>query len=68
MVGAEIFTNGNGSTASGEQIVSPIVMSGMPLMAMMFPASADATCLRAKPSNSYNAVAFALRDTASGLW
>ena len=52
IVGAEIFTNGNASTASGAQIVSPMVMSGMPLMAMIFPASHEATCLRDRPSNS----------------
>ena len=42
-VGAEIFTKGSGSTQSGAQIVSPIVMSPMPDMAMMLPAVASVT-------------------------
>ncbi len=33
MVGAEILTNSMGSTQSGAQMVSPMVMSPMPLMA-----------------------------------
>ena len=52
MVGAEIFTNSMGSTASGAQMVSPMVTSPMPLMAMMLPAVDSVTGFRARPSNS----------------
>ena len=38
IVGALILTNGSGSTHSGAQIVSPIVMSPMPDRQMMLPA------------------------------
>ena len=51
MVGAEIFTNSMGSTASGAQMVSPMVISPMPLMAMMLPAVASVTGTRPRPSN-----------------
>ena len=51
MVGAEILTNSMGSTQSGAQMVSPMVMSPMPLMAMMLPASASVTGTLARPSN-----------------
>ena len=51
MVGAEIFTNSMGSGASGAQMVSPMVMSPMPLMAMMLPAVASVTGTRPRPSN-----------------
>ena len=51
-VGALIFTKGNASTQSGTQMVSPMVMSGMPLMAMMLPAVDSVTGFRARPSNS----------------
>ena len=51
MVGAEIFTNSMGSTASGAQMVSPMVTSPMPLMAMIFPAEASVTGARPRPSN-----------------
>ena len=51
MVGAEILTNSMGSTQEGAQMVSPMVMSPMPLMAMMFPAEASATGTRLRPSN-----------------
>ena len=51
-VGAEIFTKGRASTVSGAQMVSPMVTSGMPLMAMMFPAKASVTGFRPRPSNS----------------
>ena len=67
-VGALIFTKGNASTQSGTQMVSPMVMSGMPLMAMMLPAVDSVTGFRARPSNSSMAVAPALRSTASGSW
>ena len=52
MVGALIFTKGRASTQSGAQMVSPMVMSGMPLMAMMLPAVDSVTGFRARPSNS----------------
>ena len=51
MVGAEILTNSMGSTAEGSQIVSPMVMSPMPLMAMMLPAVASVTAAFPSPSN-----------------
>ena len=51
-VGAEIFTKGRASTQSGAQMVSPMVMSGIPLMAMILPAVASWMGLRASPSNS----------------
>ena len=51
MVGAEIFTNSMGSTASGAQMVSPMVTSPIPLMAMMLPAVASLTGTRPRPSN-----------------
>ena len=51
-VGALIFTKGSASTASGAQMVSPMVISGIPLMAMMLPAVDSLTAFRAKPSNS----------------
>src|SRR5699024_11815923 len=44
MVGAEIFTNSMGSMASGAQMVSPMVISPMPLMAMMLPEVGRASC------------------------
>ena len=49
-VGAEILTNSMGSTAAGSQMVSPMVMSPMPLMAMISPAAASVTGTRARPS------------------
>ena len=66
MVGAEIFTNSMGSTASGAQMVSPMVTSPMPLMAMMLPAVASCTGTLARPSNSYRAVALAFLAGESG--
>ena len=51
-VGAEIFTKGSASTVSGAQMVSPIVISPIPLMAMILPAEESATAFRANPSNS----------------
>ena len=66
MVGAEIFTNSMGSTQSGAQMVSPMVTSPMPLMAMMLPASASWTGTLDRPSNSYRAVALAFWGAASG--
>ena len=65
-VGAEIFTKGSGSTQSGAQIVSPIVMSPMPDMAMMLPAVASVTGTLPRPSNSYMLTAFAFLAGASG--
>ena len=41
MVGAEIFTKGRGSTQEVAQMVSPMVISGMPDRAMMLPAVAS---------------------------
>ena len=52
MVGAEILTNSMGSTAEGTQMVSPMVMSPMPLMAMMLPAVASVVGTLLRPSNS----------------
>ena len=52
IVGAEIFTNGSGSTAPTAQIVSPMVTSPMPLMAMILPAVASVTGTLARPLNS----------------
>ena len=52
MVGADIFTKGRGSGVSGSQIVSPMVMSDMPDMAMMLPAVDSVTGTRVSPSNS----------------
>ena len=52
MVGALILTNSRGSTAAGAQIVSPMVMSPMPDMAMMLPAVTSVTGTRFRPSNS----------------
>ena len=68
MVGAEIFTNSMGSTASGAQMVSPMVTSPMPLMAMMLPAVDSVTGTLPRPSNSYSAVALAFLGAASGSW
>ena len=51
-VGAEIFTKGRASTQPGAQMVSPMVMSPMPLMATMLPAEDSVTAFRARPSNS----------------
>ena len=52
MVGAEIFTKGRGSGAAAAQMVSPMVMSPMPLMAMIFPAEDSVTAFLLRPSNS----------------
>ena len=68
IVGAEIFTNSIGSTQVGAQIVSPMVMSPMPDMAMMLPASASVTGTRCRPSNSYMDTALAFLAGASGWW
>ena len=51
-VGAEIFTNGSGSTSSGAQIVRPMVMSEMPENATISPAEASCTGTFPSPSNS----------------
>ena len=66
MVGADIFTKGRGSTHSGAQMVSPMVMSPMPDMAMMLPASASVTGTRCRPWNSYMDTALAFLAGASG--
>ena len=50
-VGALIFTKGSGSAAPLAQTVSPMVISGMPLMAMILPAPASVTGTRFRPSN-----------------
>ena len=68
IVGAEIFTNSIGSTQLGAQIVSPMVMSPMPDMAMMLPASASVMGTRCRPSNSYMDTALAFLAGASGSW
>ena len=68
MVGAEIFTKGRGSAKPRAQTVSPMVISPMPLMAMMLPAPASVTGTRFRPSNWYRLTALALRVGASGLW
>ena len=68
IVGAEIFTNSIGSTQVGVQIVSPMVMSPIPDMAMMLPASACVTGTRCRPSNSYIDTALAFLAGASGWW
>ena len=67
MVGAEIFTKGRASAWPAAQMVSPMVMSPMPDMAMMFPAEASVTGTRARPSNWYRLTALALR-LCSGSW
>ena len=50
-VGAPILTNSIGSAKPRAQTVSPIVMSPMPLIAMMLPAPASVTGTRLRPSN-----------------
>ena len=50
-VGALIFTKSSGSAKPLAQIVSPMVMSPMPDMAMMLPAPASVTGTRLRPSN-----------------
>jgi hypothetical protein len=52
MVGAEICTKGRGSGLAAAQMVSPMVMSPMPLMAIMLPAEDSATAFLLRPSNS----------------
>ena len=68
IVGAEILTNGSGSTHSGAQIVSPIVMSPMPDRQMMLPAVDSVTGFLPRPSNSYMETALAFFGAASGSW
>ena len=68
MVGALIFTNGSGSTQSGAQMVSPMVMSPIPERQMMLPAVDSVTGFLARPSNSYRETAFAFLGAASGVW
>ena len=67
-VGAEILTNSMGSGAEGAQTVSPMVMSPMPLMAMISPAAASVTGIRFSPSKVYRDTALAFRGWASGAW
>ena len=50
-VGALIFTKARGSAKPFAQMVSPMVTSPMPLMAMMLPAEASVTGTRLRPSN-----------------
>ena len=52
MVGAEIFTKGRGSGLAKAQMVSPMVISPMPLIAMIFPAAASCTGVLVRPLNS----------------
>ena len=68
MVGAEIFTNSIGSTQEGTQIVSPMVISPMPLMAMILPAEASVTGTLFRPSYSYSVVALAFLGASPALW
>ncbi len=49
-------------------MVSPMEMSPIPLMAMMFPTVALVTGVRARPSNWYRETALALRGAASASW
>ena len=66
MVGAEIFTKGSGSTAVGSQMVSPMVMSPIPLRAIILPAVDAVTGFLPSPSNSYRLTALAFLAGASG--
>ena len=50
-VGALILTKSSGSAKPFSQMVSPMVTSPMPLMAMMLPAPASVTGTRVRPSN-----------------
>lgn len=68
MVGAEIFTKGRGSTQEVAQMVSPMVISGMPDRAMMLPAVASVMGFLPSPSNSYMETALAFLAGASGSW
>ena len=52
----------------GAQIVSPMVMSPMPDMAMMLPAVASVMGFLPSPSNSYMETALAFLAGASGSW
>ena len=65
MVGAEIWTNSMGSTQEGTQMVSPMVISPIPDMAMMLPAVASVTGTLARPSYWYRAVALAFLGAVS---
>ena len=67
-VGALIFTKGSGSTQSGAQMVSPMVISPMPLRAMMLPAVASVMGTLPRPANSYMLTALAFLAGASGSW
>ena len=67
-VGSEIFTKGSASDCPFSQIVSPIVTSPIPLIAIIFPAELSVTGLRSRPSNSYRETAFALRGGSSVVW
>ncbi len=51
IVGADIFTKGSGVGSAGEHMVSPIVISPMPDMAIILPASASVTGSRSSPLN-----------------
>ena len=52
MVGSEILTKGRGSTASGAQMVRPMVMSAIPEKATISPAEAAWMGVFPRPSNS----------------
>ena len=67
-VGAEILTKGRGSAAPLAHIVSPMVTSPMPLIAIILPASDSVTGTLFSPSNSYSETALAFTGAASGLW
>ena len=66
IVGAEILTKGSGSTQSGAQMVSPMVMSPIPERQMILPAVDSVTGFLASPSNSYMETALAFLGAASG--
>ena len=51
-VGSVILTKGSGSTASVAQMVSPIIMSSMPVTATISPMLALSTGTRLSPSNA----------------
>ena len=67
-VGALIFTKGSGSTQVGVQMVSPMVISPIPDMATMLPASASVIGTLPRPANSYILTALARLAGASGSW
>ena len=50
IVGSLIFTNGRGAGSSGEAIVSPIVISGIPEKHIISPTFASSTAVLLRPS------------------